>query len=473
MGLLALIGIGWLIHGCCTRKPKYRPSYSRPVSRNRAYGLASGSDAFGYGNSKEGKELGLAPDASEATFRAFRYEDFSVDPGHQYTFDDPVWDTGASGGTATRCQHTREYGFECDCRQSVIESDQIQFRWPRTQLEDILDEEEPGEVDAQEPKHFPTRTRTDQSPKRDDNPRETLTTLDILSDSCSDPDFTSEYGLDGEDADEKNRLRDGYFDAKAGTGRVGRQGRILEGVQLEDRKRERIPRRGVTKKSRRTSKSAKSVKRSKTSGSAWTERSVYSHDDDGEGAEGHGEEDGFRMAVESPPLLPGDGNVKPLRVSIGREVHDVGEGSMDRWMGKMAGAVGSSLSRLSGGSRDEDKYTALPEPPNRTHPIPSPRKKLRKTRKRPQSKTPNQTNQMLQKDESTETVMPDYDVTEEEIAAQKRRLQSHRASIASLPAGMVFSPPLVGVCVFGEDAGLGPGTSSIAVRDKLLPKVPQ
>ncbi|KAF7760710.1 hypothetical protein Agabi119p4_10119 [Agaricus bisporus var. burnettii] len=44
-------------------------------------------------------------------------------------------------------------------------------------------------------------------------------------------------------------------------------------------------------------------------------------------------------------------------------------------------------------------------------------------------------------------------ITEEERLkrmVQKRRLQNHRESIASLPAGMVFSPPVVGVCGFAE-----------------------
>jgi hypothetical protein len=54
------------------------------------------------------------------------------------------------------------------------------------------------------------------------------------------------------------------------------------------------------------------------------------------------------------------------------------------------------------------------------------------------------------------------------LLSQKRRLQNHRDSIASLPAGMVFTPPSVGFSMFGEEDGF---TTITAMRDKSMPNV--
>jgi hypothetical protein len=54
------------------------------------------------------------------------------------------------------------------------------------------------------------------------------------------------------------------------------------------------------------------------------------------------------------------------------------------------------------------------------------------------------------------------------LLSQKRRLQNHRDSIASLPAGMVFTPPSVGFSMFGKEDGF---TTITTMRDKSMPNV--
>ncbi|KXN82482.1 hypothetical protein AN958_02492 [Leucoagaricus sp. SymC.cos] len=495
VGVVVLAGVVWLIYGCCTRRPKYRSSFSRPSSRfcrdlNRApTGLPDDQiyekDAF----SREKMELG----EQHATFRAFRYEDLAEDPGHEYSYDDAVGDTGVDVEVVPRCRHTREFGFECDCRQSLIESELHQFRWPCTQLEDIPDEDEGmvgRSITGGGGYSHRTSVRSNYTQCTSGvGPSGKLTPLEMLSESGSEADCLSQNGVvfNDEGGDRRVNLPVKNFDGTEPTNTIGRQGKLLESVQLQEKKWNRTPRRGVTKKSRKLTKSMKSVKSTKTSKTAWTERSVYSRDSavvDGEAVDSD-DVGGFRMMVESPPPSQNEGAFRPLRVSLGREaqIDPAGDAPTDGWMGKMADVIGSSFSRLSDKGKDEDKYTALPGPsdrPNKNSPLrPShDQDESGSAARRSKSKLSRQASRALKACKSSrrrkDSVDYAVEMSEDEIERQRRRLQNHRASIASLPIGMVYSPPLLGVDVFGgeEKVNKGPGAVFSPGREKQLPHPP-
>jgi len=148
------------------------------------------------------------------------------------------------------------------------------------------------------------------------------------------------------------------------------------------------------------------------------------------------------------------------------------------WMEKVVNALGSRFSSSSG--QDEDKYTAIPEPSGSGQRRTNNLKKKRKSKKASMRRSSNRLH--LSPDQTSATVVPTVitaaAATEEEedddgvegrvvLLSQKRRLQNHRDSIASLPAGMVFSPPSLAFSVFGEEDGLMTATT----RDKSVRKV--
>jgi hypothetical protein len=140
--------------------------------------------------------------------------------------------------------------------------------------------------------------------------------------------------------------------------------------------------------------------------------------------------------------------------------------STGSWMEKVVHALGSRFS--SGSRKDEDRYTAIPGPSNsgqrRTN------KLVKKNRKR-KSKRLSMTNESSSDHMSTATAEEEGEgvgVGQVVLLSQKRRLQNHRDSIASLPAGMVFSPPSVGFSMFGEEDGF---TTITAMGDRSFPNV--
>jgi hypothetical protein len=139
-------------------------------------------------------------------------------------------------------------------------------------------------------------------------------------------------------------------------------------------------------------------------------------------------------------------------------------------MEKVVHALGSRFS--SGSEKDEDKYTAIPGPSSSGQRRSN---KLVKKNRKKKSKRLSMTNESSSDHMSTAAAVTAAEEGEGEggrqvvLVSQKRRLQNHRDSIASLPAGMVFSPPSVGFSIFGEEEGI---TTITTMGDKSMPNVP-
>jgi hypothetical protein len=140
--------------------------------------------------------------------------------------------------------------------------------------------------------------------------------------------------------------------------------------------------------------------------------------------------------------------------------------STGSWMEKVVHTLGSRFS--SGSGKDEDRYAAIPGPSSSGQRMTNKLVKKKKKKLKRLSTTNQSSSDHMSTAAAEEEGVGGVGVGQVVLLSQKRRLQNHRDSIASLPAGMVFSPPSVGFSMFGEEDGF---TTITAMRDKSLPNV--
>ncbi|KAF5346900.1 hypothetical protein D9756_010612 [Leucocoprinus leucothites] len=502
VGVVCLLLVGWLLWGCCTRRPKYH--IPPPPLRSKMDEEEE---------EREGEKCGLSGSVSadvefeglgegEGRFKAFRYEDFPSFDG------DGQEDGEGEEGEVKRCEHTREYGFECDCRLSVVEGEMYRekFKWPG--IGDFIREDEEGEEGGRRFSLSSNRTKSGErqiSPVSSTvPPLSTTTSLSYCSTTTTDittshPPSRSSSSSSSTSTIKPKPIRPlttttaaaGHHATTIGTDTIGRQTKLLESVQLLEAL-DRCEREGTLPRPRkfRTWRAVQSVKRGRDRGGRGRSELQMMFDE------------GERRELKCDG--DGEGTVRPRRdkVSTGVSGEESGK-ERESWVGRMV----RSLSRFSnssassgdggaagGGGGGGDRYTSLPPSTSFTRASQSPTKtttrkknKEKKAKKISLSRHPQSSHHTSDPPHpphpphlqpTTETVT-ETDLLVEQIHRQKLRLARHRESIASLPSGMVYSPALVqmsGGMAFGAGEERGESDKERGEekreREKRLPPRP-